>query len=71
MIPETLALHYQPCDHAPIYRKGCISCSVRYVKMLRSPDGALSKELQLKYLSGLPEIEAKTVIEILKKERAQ
>ena len=71
MTPETLALHYQPCDHAPVYRKGCISCSVRYVKMLRSPDGALSKELQLKYLAGLPEIEAQTVIAILKREKVQ
>lgn len=71
MTAETLARLYQPCDHAPVYRKGCVSCSVRYVKMLRSPDHKLSRQLQEKYLSGLPEIEAKTVIEVLRMEKGK
>lgn len=66
----TLALHHQDCEHAPAYRKGCISCSVRYVKMLRSPDGKLSRRMQLRYLNGLPQIERETVLEILRRERA-
>ena len=59
------------CTHAPAYQKGCIPCSVRYVKMLRSPDHKLSRRLQEQYLCGLPEIEAQTVVAILKQERAK
>lgn len=71
MTPETLAMHYQPCGHDPYYQKGCVSCSVRYMKMLRSPDHKLSRQLQEQHLAGLPEIEAQTVVAILKREKAK
>lgn len=71
MTPEALAAYYQPCGHDPAYQKGCVSCSVRYVKMLRSQDHKLSRRLQEQYLSGLPEIEAQTVVAILKQEMAK
>lgn len=54
------------CTHAPYYQKGCIACSVRYVKFLRP-----SREKQNAYLAGLPEIERETVLEILKRERGE
>lgn len=71
MTPDTIALYYRPCGHDPAYQKGCVSCSVRYVKMLRSPDHKLSRRLQEQYLAGLPEIEAQTVVAILKQEKAK
>lgn len=52
------------CGHAPYYQKGCLACSVRYVKFLRP-----SREKQNAYLAGLPERDRDQVIEILKKER--
>lgn len=52
------------CTHAPYYQKGCIPCSVRYVKFLRP-----SREKQEAYLTGLPVATAETVKDMLKKER--
>jgi hypothetical protein len=57
------------CTHAPAYQKGCIPCSVRYVKMLRSPDQRLSRQKQNEYLASLPGPIANTVKDILAKER--
>lgn len=55
------------CTHAPAYQKGCIPCSVRYIKMLRSPD--MCRRLQEAHLEGLPAAAAEQVKEILRKER--
>lgn len=57
------------CTHAPAYQKGCIQCSVRYMKMLRSPDHRLSRQKQNEYLDSLPVPVASTVKDILMKER--
>jgi len=57
------------CTHAPAYQKGCIPCSVRYVKMLRSPDHRLTRQKQNAYLASLPGPIATTVKDILIKER--
>lgn len=57
------------CTHAPAYQKGCIPCSVRYIKMLRSPDRRMSRQLQEAHLEGLPAAAAEQVKEILRKER--
>ena len=53
------------CTHAPYYQKGCLACSVRYVKFLRP-----SREKQDAYLSGLPAATAEQVKAVLKKEAA-
>lgn len=52
------------CTHAPNYQKGCLYCSVRYVKLLRP-----SREKQEAYLSGLLPAVAEQVKAILKQER--
>ena len=52
------------CTHAPYYQKGCIACSVRYVKFLRP-----SRDMQNRYLAGLPERDREQVLDILKQER--
>lgn len=57
------------CTHAPIYQRGCVACSVRYMKMLRSPDLKTSRRLQDEYLSTLPVTTATQVKGILLKER--
>lgn len=57
------------CTHAPAYQKGCIPCSVRYMKMLRSPDQRLSRQKQNEYLASLPAPIANAVKDILIKER--
>lgn len=53
------------CTHAPAYQKGCVSCSVRYVKFLRP-----SRSKQEAYLASLPGPIAQAVKEILMKERS-
>lgn len=56
------------CTHAPAYQKGCVACSVRYMRMLRSPDAKTSRRLQDGYLQTLPASMARQVKEILVKE---
>lgn len=58
------------CTHAPAYQRGCVTCSVRYMKMLRSPDAKTSRRLQDQYLETLTPTMARQVKEILAKERA-
>jgi hypothetical protein len=58
------------CTHAPAYQKGCIPCSVRYMKMLRSPDARLSRKFQVQHLSGLTPEQTEQVKAILKGEAA-
>lgn len=60
MTPTQMQLH---CTHAPYYQKGCLACSVRYVKFLRP-----SREKQDAYLSGLPAATAEQVKAILEEE---
>lgn len=52
------------CTHAPNYQRGCLACSIRYMKMLRP-----SREKQDAYLATLPADRAQQVKEILKEER--
>jgi len=61
MTPAELQMH---CTHAPYYQKGCLACSVRYVKFLRP-----SREKQNAYLAGLTARDREQVVEMLKKER--
>ena len=57
------------CTHAPAYQKGCVWCSVLYMKMLRSADAKLSRKKQDAYLASLPAPIAAMTKEILLKER--
>jgi len=66
MTPNEMNAH---CGHAPAYQKGCIPCSVRYMKMLRSPDKRLSRKLQEAHLAGLAAPIAERVKEILRGEK--
>ena len=59
------------CTHAPAYQKGCVACSVRYLRMLRSPDAKTSRRLQDQYLETLTPAMVRQVKEILAKERDQ
>lgn len=65
MTPAEMA---QLCTHSPYYQKGCIPCSVRYMKMLRSPDKRLSRRLQEAHLASLAAPIAERVKEILREE---
>jgi len=65
MTPAQMQAH---CGHAPAYQKGCIPCSVRYMKMLRSPDKRLTRRLQDAHLAGLSGPIAEQVKEILRGE---
>ena len=48
------------CTHAPNYKKGCIACNERHVKLFRP-----NRKMQDAFLADLPERERVLTLELL------